>query len=59
MIAEGRNFIFDAWWISTFPGLAIVYAGIAFTLIGDGLDDLAAAEGLSRAERRSSRFATW
>jgi peptide/nickel transport system permease protein len=40
MIAEGRNFIFDAWWISTFPGLAIIYIGIAFTLLGDGLDDL-------------------
>lgn len=40
MIAEGRNFIFDAWWISTFPGFAIIYVGIAFTLLGDGLDDL-------------------
>lgn len=40
MIAEGRNFIFDAWWISSFPGLAIIYIGIAFTLLGDGLDDL-------------------
>jgi peptide/nickel transport system permease protein len=39
MIADGRNFIFNAWWISTFPGFAIVYAGIAFTLVGDGLDD--------------------
>ena len=38
MIADGRNFIFNAWWMSTFPGLAIIYTGIAFTLIGDGLD---------------------
>lgn len=45
MIANGRNFIFDAWWISTFPGLAIVYAGIAFTLIGDGLDTLLRPKG--------------
>jgi len=45
MIAEGRNFIFDAWWISTFPGFAIIYVGIAFTLLGDGLDDLLRPKG--------------
>jgi peptide/nickel transport system permease protein len=45
MIADGRNFIFDAWWMSTFPGLAIVYTGIAFTLIGDGLDSLLRPKG--------------
>ena len=39
MISEGRTFIFTAWWISTFPGLAIIYAGITFALLGDGLDD--------------------
>jgi peptide/nickel transport system permease protein len=45
MIAEGRNLIFDAWWISTFPGLVIIYVGIAFTLLGDGLDDLLRPKG--------------
>jgi peptide/nickel transport system permease protein len=45
MIAEGRNFIFDAWWISTFPGLAIIFAGITFTLLGDGIDDLLRPKG--------------
>jgi len=45
MIAEGRNFIFNNWWISTFPGLAIVYTGIAFTLVGDGLDSLLRPKG--------------
>jgi peptide/nickel transport system permease protein len=37
MIAEGRDFIFDAWWISTLPGLAVVVTGTALSLIGDGL----------------------
>ncbi len=37
MIAEGRDFIFDAWWISTLPGLAIVLTGASLSLIGDGL----------------------
>lgn len=39
MIADGRNFIQDGWWISLFPGLAIVLVGITFTFLGDGLDD--------------------
>jgi peptide/nickel transport system permease protein len=45
MIADGRNFIFNAWWISTFPGIAIMFTGIAFTLIGDGLDTLLRPKG--------------
>jgi peptide/nickel transport system permease protein len=39
MIAEGRTFIQDGWWISLFPGLAIVFVGITFRLVGDGLDE--------------------
>jgi len=38
MIADGRNFLLDAWWIATFPGLAIVFTGVAFATLGDGLD---------------------
>jgi peptide/nickel transport system permease protein len=37
MIAEGRDFIFEAWWISTLPGLALVVTGTALCLVGDGL----------------------
>ncbi len=37
MIAEGRDFMRQAWWIATLPGLAIVVTGIALALIGDGL----------------------
>lgn len=37
MVAEGKDFILQAWWISTMPGLAIVYTGTALSLIGDGL----------------------
>ncbi len=39
MISEGRNFIVDGWWGSLFPGLAIVYVGVTFAFLGDGLDD--------------------
>lgn len=39
MITEGRTFMATAWWISLFPGLAIVITGIAFSIFGDGLAD--------------------
>jgi peptide/nickel transport system permease protein len=37
MIAEGRDFILQAWWISTMPGLVVVLTGAGLSLIGDGL----------------------
>lgn len=37
MSAEGRQMIQRAWWISTFPGLAILSVVIACNLVGDGL----------------------
>ncbi len=40
MISDGQNYILTAWWLTTFPGLAVVFVGIAFSLIGDGLADL-------------------
>jgi peptide/nickel transport system permease protein len=39
MITEGRTFMASAWWISLFPGLAVVVTGIAFSIFGDGLAD--------------------
>jgi peptide/nickel transport system permease protein len=40
MVAQGTPFLAAQWWISTFPGLAIVITGIAFSLIAEGLADL-------------------
>jgi peptide/nickel transport system permease protein len=37
MSAEGRQLLSRAWWISTFPGIAILTVVIAFNLVGDGL----------------------
>jgi peptide/nickel transport system permease protein len=37
LIADGKNFMTTAWWMSIFPGLAIVFAGIGFSLLGDGI----------------------
>jgi peptide/nickel transport system permease protein len=39
MIAEGRDFITSAWWVSFFPGLAILLVVLAFNLLGDWLRD--------------------
>jgi peptide/nickel transport system permease protein len=40
LIADGKNFMNTAWWISIFPGFAIVLTGLGFSLVGDGLADL-------------------
>ena len=40
MISDGQNYITTAWWLTTFPGLAVVFVGVAFSLIGDGLADV-------------------
>ena len=45
MVADGQNFLLNAWWITTLPGLVIVIVGIGLSLIGDGL-----------AERLGERF---
>ena len=45
MVADGQNFLLNAWWITTFPGIVIVIVGIGLSLIGDGL-----------AERLGERF---
>ena len=39
-IAEGKNFMGTAWWISVFPGIAIVVTGLGFSLTGDGLAEI-------------------
>jgi peptide/nickel transport system permease protein len=39
MVAAGRDVMLDAWWVTLFPGLAIVLTVMSFNLIGDGLRD--------------------
>jgi ABC-type dipeptide/oligopeptide/nickel transport system permease subunit len=40
MIASSREFVTSAWWIVTFPGVAILLAVLGFNLFGDGLRDV-------------------
>jgi peptide/nickel transport system permease protein len=40
IVAEGRDFAVEAWWIMLFPGLAISFAALGMNLLGDGLRDV-------------------
>jgi dipeptide transport system permease protein len=39
MLAEAREFVLRAWWVVTFPGLAILVTVLALNIMGDGLRD--------------------
>jgi peptide/nickel transport system permease protein len=39
IVADGQQYLFTAWWVSTLPGLVVVLAGVGFSLLGDGLAD--------------------
>lgn len=40
MVAEGRAIVFEAWWVSTIPGLLILTLSMGFNLLGDALRDV-------------------
>jgi len=40
MVAEGRSYILDYWWVATLPGAAILVVSLGFNLLGDGLRDV-------------------
>lgn len=51
MVASGRDYLMDAWWIATFPGMAIVLVVLGFNLIGDGLRDALDPRQVPEAKR--------
>ncbi|MFN8455206.1 MAG: ABC transporter permease [Anaerolineae bacterium] len=46
MVSDGSRYLPDQWWIAVFPALAIVVVVLGFNLLGDGLRDLLASEGV-------------
>ena len=40
MVADGREHLRNAWWVVTFPGLAILFTVMAFNLVGDAARDI-------------------
>ena len=39
MLASARNYFRDAWWYTTFPGVALTLTVFAFNVLGDGLQE--------------------
>jgi ABC-type dipeptide/oligopeptide/nickel transport system permease subunit len=39
MVADGREFLIDAWWVSTFPGIAILLLVMAINVVSQALRD--------------------
>ncbi len=44
MVAEGAKYLPDSWWLTVFPGLAILVAVFGFNLVGDALRDILGAD---------------
>ncbi|MBM3451483.1 MAG: D,D-dipeptide ABC transporter permease, partial [Armatimonadetes bacterium] len=40
MVADGRTQLFDAWWVATFPGIAILLTSVGFNIVGDAIRDV-------------------
>jgi peptide/nickel transport system permease protein len=47
MLADGRTYLQTAWWVSVFPGLAIMFTVLGLNLLGDWLRDLLDPTGQS------------
>ena len=39
ILSEGRTYVLDAWWLTVFPGIAVLLTVLAFNLLGEGLRD--------------------
>jgi peptide/nickel transport system permease protein len=39
MTGDGRNYLHDAWWVSTVPGVIIAATVLSINFVGDGLRD--------------------
>jgi peptide/nickel transport system permease protein len=48
MIANGRQFVLDQWWVAAAPGAAICVVSLGFNLLGDGLRDALDPKSLGR-----------
>lgn len=40
MVAEGRSIVFEAWWVSTLPGMMILLLSLGFNFVGDAMRDV-------------------
>lgn len=40
MISDGQNFIFQAWWMTVMPGIALIVTGVGLSLVADGIAEM-------------------
>ncbi|MEX1044010.1 MAG: ABC transporter permease [Acidimicrobiia bacterium] len=55
MLADGRGFFQDAWWMAVFPGVAILLTVMSFNFLGDGLRDALDPQQRSVIESRGTK----
>ena len=54
MMASARDYLQDAWWFLTFPGLALLLTVFGFNLLGDGLRDWSDPRRRTRARKETT-----
>ena len=54
MVADGAKYLPDSWWLTVFPGLAILVAVFGFNLVGDALREDSGSRAMTRADARAS-----
>jgi peptide/nickel transport system permease protein len=48
MVAEGRDYLLQQWWVATFPGLALFLVVVGFNLFGEIIRDWLDPSGINR-----------
>lgn len=61
ILYDGKLVIYNAWWMTVFPGLMIILAILSLNLFGDGLRDLVdpRVKSVKKKRRRKGRLLTW
>lgn len=61
LLSEGKQFIFNSWWMTLFPGLGLIFTVLAINLFGDGIRDILDPHGASNKNggKKSGLFKAW
>jgi peptide/nickel transport system permease protein len=56
LLAEGKAFIYNSWWMTLYPGLALIVSVLAMNWLGDGLRDMVDPHGKVLSKRGAKRI---